>query len=169
MSHAGYNKFKTYLNRTGKFSPIVRKIKNEELVRNKYGITGYSPLLDLPGFNIVHDVPLDEFHLIKEGLVKMAVTRLFRANRAANEVKKKFNRRYLKMRTFKDSPRRTRSLNNLPDFKGATNMCTSPSLTVDKYLILFPDQHAGTEYGILVFSAFPYLFKEGMSEAPVSW
>ncbi len=48
----------------------------------------------------------------------MAMTRLFRKNANSRKIIKCFNKEYLAMRTFKDSPRQTRSINNLPDFKG---------------------------------------------------
>ncbi len=95
-----------------------RKILNEEPT-TAYGITGYSPLLDVDGgFDIVHDIPIDPFHNINEGLVKLAMTRLFRKNATSKEILKRFNHKYLAMRTFRDSPRQTRSLKRLPDFKG---------------------------------------------------
>ncbi len=95
-----------------------RKLRDEIPVK-AYGITNYSPLLRLPPpFDIVHDVPIDEFHNVKEGVVKLAMSRLFRKNAASKNILKKFNKTYMAMRTFRDSPRQTRSLNNLPDFKG---------------------------------------------------
>ncbi len=95
-----------------------RKIRDEVPVRGQ-GITAYSPLLNLyPQFDIVQDLPIDEFHNIKEGIVKLAMTRLLRKNAISTQILKRFNKNYLAMRTFKDSPRQTRSLNNLPDFKG---------------------------------------------------
>ncbi len=101
---------------------IATKQKNEEVVK-AYGVTSYSPLLDVPGgFDIVHGLPIDQFHNIFEGLVKLAMTRLLRPNAISKKIKARFNKQYMLMRTFKDSPRRTRSLNNLPDFKGMSNV-----------------------------------------------
>ncbi len=101
-----------------------RKLKDEIPVK-AYGITQYSPLLHAGAdFDIVHDVPIDQFHNIFEGLVKLAMGRLFQRNNVSATIKKAFNKKYLKMRTFKDSPRQTRSINHLPDFKGtATITC----------------------------------------------
>ncbi len=97
---------------------IATKIRDEIPVRT-YGINAYSPLLELDGgFDIVNDIPIDQFHNIFEGIVKLSMTRLFRRNVVADQVLKRFNRRFVRMRTFKDSPRKTRSINHLPDFKG---------------------------------------------------
>ncbi len=97
---------------------IAAKILHEEPTRT-WGITAYSPLLDLQGdFDIVHDVPIDPFHNINEGLVKLAMTRLLRKNATSKEIINRFDRQYVKMRTFRDSPRQTRSLKRLGDFKG---------------------------------------------------
>lgn len=71
-----------------------------------------------PDFDIVQDLPIDQFHNIFEGLVKLAMTRLLRRNATSKGILRRFNKKYIKMRTFKDSPRQTRSLNHLPDFKG---------------------------------------------------
>ncbi len=93
----------------------------EEIPVKAYGITTYSPLLIAgPNFDIVHDVPIDQFHNVFEGLVKLSMSRLFQRNNVSTDIKKKFNKVFLKMRTFKDSPRQTRSINHLPDFKGNT-------------------------------------------------
>ncbi len=58
-------------------SPINRKIRDNVPVK-KTGITQYSALLDLEyPFDIIHDVPADEFHLCKEGLTKQMMVRIF--------------------------------------------------------------------------------------------
>ena len=84
------------------------------------GILGCSPLLDVPGFDIINDMPLDEFHLLREGATKLMMERIFKLNSSdyAKEVFSRVNRAYTKMRVFGQSPRRTRTLLRLPDFKG---------------------------------------------------
>ncbi len=109
---------------------MYRKIRDNVPVENTHGITGYSPLLDLNmDFNIVDDVPIDEFHIIKEGLVKQALTRLFLKNAVSQDVLKAFNSKYMKMRTFKDFTRRTRTLQQMPDFKGSYLLINNQAFT----------------------------------------
>ncbi len=88
---------------------IATKLLNEEPT-NTWGLTAYSPLLDLQGnFDIVHDIPIDPFHNINEGLVKLAITRLLSKNATSKEIIARFDSKYVKMRSFSTSPRQTGS------------------------------------------------------------
>ncbi len=99
-------------------SLLNRNIRDEIPVRT-YGITEYSPLLDMhPSFDIVKDIPIDQFHNIFEGLVKLSMSRLLRRNVVSKGLIRRLNGTYMKLRTFKESPRRPRTLNNLPSFTG---------------------------------------------------
>ncbi len=80
----------------------------------------YTPLLDLQyPFDIVHDVPVDDFHLFKEGITKKIAVRIFKGtSAAAKEVTRAFDELFVRMRVFSESPRRTRSVNDVKKFKG---------------------------------------------------
>ncbi len=90
----------------------------------KYGIVDYSPLMDLrQEFDIVMDIPLEEFHLIKEGLTKAMFNRVLQGqSRAAKEVQEKFTEALDKVRVFSELPRRSRSLDQLGHFKGVKHV-----------------------------------------------
>jgi hypothetical protein len=88
--------------------------------RETKGILGYSPLLNLPDFDIIHSIPVDEFHLLREGLTKNMGMRILIHSTVpvAKTALKRVNRVYCTMKVFSDLPRRTRSLKRLADFKG---------------------------------------------------
>ena len=108
----------------GSFARISREIRHQEPSeihrRTTQGILGYSPLLDIPGFNIVEDVPLDEFHLIREGITKFMMMRMFKQSTTPEAVRlyRRINRVYITTQVFSQCSRRTRTLARLPDFKG---------------------------------------------------
>ena len=94
-----------------------------------------TPLLDVPGFDIVYDIPLEEFHLIKEGLTKKMLQRMgfFALNidarrdkrvgtNYARQVLGKLNNAYCAMSVFSETSRRPRPL-KLNQFKGTFNFC----------------------------------------------
>ena len=117
---------------------LFRKIRDGNPPHFACGILGYSPLLDLDGFDIVDDLPLDMFHLLFEGWTRNVLTRLLGTSVEAKKIFKAFNKEYMRMKTFKHTPRRTRSLQYVPDFKGS-------------------------ELGTLLFASFPALFKDAMN------
>ncbi len=110
------------------------------------GIVEYSPLLDLEyPFDIIFDVPADEFHLCKEGLTKQMLVRIFKGtSQAATEVTAKLNRFYMAMQTFSETPRRSRHVKYVNKFKGS-------------------------ELGVLLLSAMPALFKDCIPEGVGHW
>ncbi len=79
-----------------------------------------SPLLDLEyPFDIIHDVPVDEFHLLKEGIMKQICIRIFTGTSVtAQEVKVAFDEVFPRMRVFSETPRRPKSLRHCNKFKG---------------------------------------------------
>ncbi len=105
-----------------------------------YGITSRSPLLDLPDFDIVYDVPLDEFHLIKEGIIKRLMGAMFldSTHRDNRELLSRLSQCWERLRVFSENARRTDSL------KVA--------------------QLKGSELGVLGYTVFPYLASELMNE-----
>lgn len=86
----------------------------------RLGIHSYSPLLDLnQGFDIVEDVVVDEFHLLREGLTKLMLNRMFDSQQSeAMAIRRNLNAKLIETRVFSEMPRRTRSLSVLKDYKG---------------------------------------------------
>ena len=87
----------------------------------------------LEPFSIVWSLPPDEFHLVKEGLTKLIVKRLFEdsSTRTSKAIFTRWNMAYELCRVFTESARRTRKI--------ATGSMK------------------GSEFGVLVYSAFPVL------------
>ena len=96
------------------------------------GVVNDTPLLDVPNFDVIWDVPLDEFHLIKEGLTKLMLDRMGfaslnidgprrdgagRRHSHAREVLIKLNHAYCNMAVFSETCRRPRPL-KLGQLKG---------------------------------------------------
>ncbi len=115
---------------------MYRKIRNHEPVR-RTGIKEYSPLLDLEyNFDIIYGVPPDEFHLCKEGLTKQMIGRIVGSTaQVAAEITTEFNHVYMQMKTFSETPRRSRHVKHINKFKGS-------------------------ELGVIMFSGLPALFKD---------
>ncbi len=92
----------------------------------KKGIKEYSALLDLQyAFNIIQDVPLEEFHLLKEGITKHITVKIFNSRSViSREVTAMFQAEYIKMKVFSETPRRPRQLCNLNKFKGNNAVIT---------------------------------------------
>lgn len=112
------------------FSNPLTYRTNEE----RRGITTVSPLLTVPNFDIIWDFPLDEFHLLKEGIASQILTRMFLA-RTSTEIRDyaaAYYKAYAEMKLISEIPRRSK-----------------------KILIA---QLKGSELGVLAFSTFPHLF-----------
>ena len=100
---------------------IDRLVKNDPRKENVKGVKGYSPLLDLnTDFDIVHDVVVDEFHLIREGLAKNLIGRIVNCQAAQYQaVLRQFDEIYQDMRVFSELGWKTRSIkSNFAYFKG---------------------------------------------------
>ena len=72
------------------------------------GIKEFSPLLDLPGFDIIHDLPADGFHLLFEGICKQMMARLL-DNKAQDSalLLRKFGSMWRSTKVFSEHSRRT--------------------------------------------------------------
>ena len=93
----------------------------------------YTPLLDVPHFDIIWDVPIEEFHLIKEGLSKLMLERMGfatinidapgkeRRRSHAREVLEQLNHAYCNMSVFSETCRRPRPL-KLGQLKGRVHV-----------------------------------------------
>lgn len=110
--------------------------EHEDVVR---GVLTDSPLLDLPGFDPIWDVPIEEFHLIKEGLTKLMMERMldFSNTDETRRIKKELSDAYAATMVFSETSRRARPITRFAQFKGS-------------------------ELGTLTFSAFPTLFADIM-------
>lgn len=122
------------------------------------GVLGYSPLFYLDNFDVVEDVVLDEFHLLKEGLAKNMLVRVFTDSAEGRAILAAFDKAHLKMKTFRCTPRRTRSGAYVPDYKGELR-CTRVHVCLHELVPLF---HAGNELGVVLYSGFPHLVKDAM-------
>ncbi len=85
----------------------------ENDLEDRQGITTFSPLFDLLGpFSIVWGLPVDQFHLIFEGIVKEMLKRMF--GNVSNKDSRAFHRSLSEMyegtRVFSETPRATRPL-----------------------------------------------------------
>ena len=98
------------------------------------GITGNTPLYRVPPpFSVIWDIPTEEFHLCKEGITKLLVKRLLEDSKAktAKKIKAEWSEIYENTRVFSETARRTRQIST--------------------------SQMKGSEFGVLLFSAFPSL------------
>ncbi len=82
-------------------------------LEERQGITLFSPLFDLlTPFDIVWGLPVDQFHLIFEGIVKEMFRRMFTAR--STKVSRRFHRAlsdlYRATRVFTETPRPTKAL-----------------------------------------------------------
>ena len=84
-------------------------------------------------FSVIWNIPTEEFHLCKEGLAKTLIKRLFEDSNTQNsrEILKRWNQMYESTRVFSESARRTRTI--------ATGTMK------------------GSEFGVVLFTAFPAL------------
>lgn len=144
---------------TYKYRRIRDEVPTSE-ARQK-GVLQYSPLLDLAyPFDLVQDVPLEEFHLLKEGITKKVLADIFQSkSRHSASILEKFNRDYMKMRVFSQMSRRSRSLLHFSEFKGTSQIINRRV----RVTVLMPWALAGSEMGQLLFSALPMLFKFTMA------
>ncbi len=70
-------------------------------------------------FDIVHDVPIEEFHLLKEGMTKLMLLRTAcSASVHSKEIAEAFDEAFTKTRVFSETPRRPRRLTHASKFKG---------------------------------------------------
>ena len=103
-----------------------------------------SPLLDLEsGLDIVWGLPLDEFHLVKEGLTKLMLSRMLwtTQHRESRDLHNKMNLAYRNMAVLSEMPRRTRSI----------------------------QQHMkGSELGVIAMSLFPHVAADLITEDKVT-
>ena len=100
------------------------------------GVKTDTPIYRLPEpFDVVHHIPPEEFHLLKEGLGKLLIKRMLEDSTAedARTLFKAWNSEYQATAVFHETPRCSRTI--------ATG------------------QLKGSELGVLIFSAFPSLLK----------
>lgn len=77
------------------------------------GLKAWSPLHLLPQpFSFIFSVPPEEFHLIKEGLTKLIIRRLFESTSAAasQELLGRWSDIYESAQVFSETPRRTKAI-----------------------------------------------------------
>ncbi len=82
-------------------------------MEERQGITSFSPLFDLLGpFSIVWGLPVDQFHLIYEGIVKEMLKRMFvnSTNKESRRFHRALSELYEGTRVFSETPRATRPL-----------------------------------------------------------
>ncbi len=99
----------------------------------------YTPLLDLQTeFDVVWDMPPEEFHLIKEGVTKQILYRMFvnRESTTALGLLAALNQAYKNLQIFTETPRKPRNIDVL--------------------------RMKGSEFGTIGMSVFPVLFKDLM-------
>ena len=138
------------------------------------GVVEYTPLLDLEGFDVVWNLPLEEFHLIKEGLTKKMLQRMGfftinidapRKRRAekntTREIMELFNKAYCTMAVFSETSRRPRPL-KLHQFKGALCLRFATRSFLNRFL-------TGSEFGTLTLSCFPSLFADFIKHKSSKW
>ena len=98
------------------------------------GVTAMSPLFRIPApFNVIFHAPSDEFHLVKEGVGKMLIKRLFEDSRTVltREIMSAWSTSYEGMLVFTETARYTRFIDT-----GAMK---------------------GNELGIVIYASFPVL------------
>lgn len=101
---------------------------------NPRGVKGSTPLYRLPpGFDIIFSVPLDEFHLVKEGIAKLIVKRLFE-DQSTMESRDIFD-------TWNAAYQNTAVLSEIP--RCAHDISTG--------------KLKGSEFTVLIHATFPYL------------
>jgi hypothetical protein len=90
-------------------------------------------------------VPPEEFHLLKEGLTKQMLTRLFvsRKGRRSREIMDMFSGAYQRMTVFTETARRPRKIQVL--------------------------QMKGSELGVIAMAVFPSLFRDFMHGSSSDW
>ena len=112
--------------------PPRRNLNNAKVP--KLGVKEYSPLYDLPRpFDIIFSLPLDEFHLAKEGLGKMFIRRLFEDSVTVDSraIFKQWNASYQATSVVSEIPRCSRNVST--------------------------GQLKGSELSVLIHSTFPHL------------
>ncbi len=78
-----------------------------------HGILGFSPLLDLQSdFDIVYDIPADQFHLLFEGMCREMMRRMFIAEttRDSMDIHRALSDIFQATKVFSETPRKTRPL-----------------------------------------------------------
>lgn len=106
---------------TAKIREIVEKIENSDNIlppHERMGVVYRSPLLDIPNFDIVADVPVDYMHAVCLGVGKRLVQLTFNVGgekRTRNTNRKlspttKFNQLMIETKVPREFPRRTREL-----------------------------------------------------------
>ena len=104
----------------------------------------FSPLLDLrQQFDIVYDMPPEEFHLLYEGLTKMMLQRMLTQSRYAKHVQAKATALYRNMKVFSETPRFPRKLN--------------------------PGDLKGSEFAVILYSLFPSLAMDILEDKTDEW
>ena len=110
------------------------------------GIVRYSPIYELPApFNVMWNVPCEEFHLLREGVGKLLLKRLFEDSNTAvsRAIFAQLDAAYQACAVFSETPRCSRKI-------------TTAKLK-------------GSELGFLINSAFPYLVKLLSGHAEPHW
>ena len=109
------------------------------------GVIADSALHDLPGFDVVWDCPIEEFHNCKEGMSKQIHHRALvkKKTRYSARILAQYSALYEEMAVFSESPRRTRHI-ALGQFKG-------------------------NEFGLLTLSALPTLCYELIRSKKAEW
>ena len=97
-------------------------------------MTAKSPLLEIPEpFDIIFHAPSDEFHLVKEGVAKMMIRRLFEDSNTmlTRDIREEWSYHYEVMTVCSEMPRCTNSINT--------------------------SSMKGNELGLVLYSSFPVL------------
>jgi hypothetical protein len=82
---------------------------------DRMGVKGYSSLIDLDGFNLVWDLPIDSFHNVEQGILKQMMTKIFTKPKdtESREYVKELNAILLKTKVPFENSRRTRAINTV--------------------------------------------------------
>ena len=112
----------------------------------KLGVTHYTPLYDIVRpFSVLWHIPLEEFHLIKEGLAKMIVHRMFESCKTAEsrDIYFDWNLAFVATKVCSEISRCTRGINS--------------------------QKMKGAELGVVVLTGFPVLVDIMQARCQGSW
>ena len=101
---------------------------------NTRGIVAYTPLYEVPApFSVTWSLPAEEFHLIKEGVGRLMVKRMFEQTntKEAKRIHSQWSAQFEAARVFSEIPRCTRTIDT--------------------------GKLKGAELGLIVMGAFPSL------------
>lgn len=113
---------------------LFRNLRSRQVA--KKGIKNNSPMYSIPApFDVVFSIPLDEFHLIKEGIAKVMIRRLFEDSNTeeCRAIFEAWNGSYQATTVFSETPRCSRNIST--------------------------GKLKGSEMTVLIHSTFPYLIE----------